>query len=650
MTQAAPSPSAVPGRAPWAVPAAAALIVAAGLAAYANSLHGPFLFDDVSSIPENPSIRHLWPLSGVLRPPAEGGLSVGGRPLVNLSLALNYAVGGLNPAGYHALNLAFHLAAGLALFGLARRALDSLGAGLAVALLWTVHPLQTEAVSYVIQRTEGLMALLYLLTLYAFARRWLALSVVCCLLGMAAKEVMVSAPVMVLLYDRAFVAGSFRQAWRARRGYYLALAATWVPLLALLASTGGNRGGTSGFGLGVGWFTYFITQGPAILHYLRLALWPCPLVVLYPALWTPFSAAAPALLAVLALAGAAAVAWWRRPAWGFWGVWFFAVLAPTSLIPGRSQTLAEHRMYLALAPVLVALVAAARALARRSGLPRWTLGAALAAAALAGAGLTHLRNRAYASEVALWSDTVRHQPGSPYSQNNLGIALAGAGRLPEAASAFEAAVRLKPDYAEAHNNLGLAWTESGRADRAIAEFRAALRYRPRYPEAEANLGMALANSGRTAEAAALFQQALRENPDYLGARDNLAVLYLRTGRAAEAAAQFQEVLRADSGSADVWSNLGLALLQLNRAAEAAGAFQRAVRLRPGFAEAQANLGVALAESGRLPEAVSAYRAALALLPADADVHYNLGLALRSLGLAGEAGREFAEAERLRPGR
>ncbi|HEX3728296.1 MAG TPA: tetratricopeptide repeat protein, partial [Opitutaceae bacterium] len=586
----------------------------------------------------------------VLRPSAEGGLTVGGRPLVNLSLALNYAAGGLHPEGYHALNLAVHLLAGLALFGLMRRTLDSLGAGLAVALLWTVHPLQTEAVSYIVQRTESLMALFYLLTLYAFVRRKLGWSVVACLLGMATKEVMVSAPVLVLLYDRTFVSGTFRQAWRARRGYYLALAATWILLLALLASTGGNRGGTSGFGLGVSWFTYFLTQGPALLHYLRLALWPWPLVVLYPVVWTPLAAAAPALFAVLVLAGATVIAFWRRPAWAFWGIWFFAILAPTSLIPGQSQTLAEHRMYLALVPVLVALVASVRALARRFGLPRWVPAAALAAAALAAIALTHVRNEAYASDVALWSDTVARQPASPYSQNNLGIALAGAGRPREAASAFAAAVRLKPSYAEAHNNLGLAWTEIGRPEPAIAEYREALRFRPNYPEAQANLGVALAGTGQLAEAAKLFEQALRENPGYLAAHNNLAVVYLRSGRPAEAAAQFQTVLRAEPGNADAWSNLGLALLQLNRPAEAAAGFGRAVQLRPGFAEAQANLGAALAEAGRTPEAVAAYRAALTLLPADPDVHYNLGLALRSLGQAAAADAEFAEAEKLHAGR
>jgi tetratricopeptide (TPR) repeat protein len=646
VTTAVSSASPAPARPAWAVPAAGALIVAAGLAAYANSLRGPFLFDDVSSIPENPSIRHLWPLAGVLRPPAAGGLTVGGRPLVNLSLALNYAWGGLRPEGYHAFNLAVHLLAGLTLFGLARRTLGSLGAGFAVALLWTVHPLQTEAVTYVVQRTESLMGLFYLLTLYAFARRRLAWSVAACLLGMATKEVMVSAPVMVLLYDRTFVSGSFGAAWRARRSYYLALGATWILLLALLASTGGNRGGTSGFGLGVSWWAYFVTQGPALLHYLRLALWPWPLVVLYPVVWTPLAAAAPALLAVLGLAGATALAVWRRPRWAFWGVWFFAILAPTSLIPGQSQTLAEHRMYLALVPVLVALVGGARALARRGGLPSGTLGAALAAAALAGIALTRLRNAAYASDVALWSDTVARQPGSPYSQNNLGIALAGAGRPREAAAAFAAAVRLKPDYAEAHNNLGLAWAETGQAERAIAEYREALRFRPHYPEAQANLGVALAGAGRLAEAAGLFEAALRENPDYLAAHNNLAVVYLHSGRAAEAAAQFQAVLRGQPDNADAWSNLGLALLQLSRPAEAAEAFRRAVGLRPGFAEAQANLGAALAEAGRTPEAVAAYRTALRLLPGDPDVHYNLGLALRSLGEQRAAAAEFAEAARL----
>ncbi|HEX3728548.1 MAG TPA: hypothetical protein VHV47_02000, partial [Opitutaceae bacterium] len=210
-------------------PASALLLVLLAIAAYAGSLGGKFLYDDVPGIVDNPSIRSL---RTALIPPA-GGLPESGRPLLNLSFALNYAAGGLNPWGYHAVNALIHGLAGAVLFGLVlgtwRGAHAVKFAGM-IALLWVVHPLQTESVAYVSQRAEALMGLFYLLTLYCFIRGWRGLSCLACLCGMACKETMVTAPLLVLLYDRAFVGGSFREAMKRRGRYYLALAATWIPL------------------------------------------------------------------------------------------------------------------------------------------------------------------------------------------------------------------------------------------------------------------------------------------------------------------------------------------------------------------------------------------------------------------------------------
>ena len=165
-------------------PAAIAAILAAGLAAYAGSFRGAFVLDDLSSIADNPTIRHLWDWKAVLTPLRGGGLTVDGRPVLNLSFAINYALSGTGPWSYHLVNLAIHLAAALTLFGIVWRVLagaSTPGAGGAVAgrpvwagfcaaLLWVVHPLDTEAVTYVAQRAESLMALFYLLTLYCFIR------------------------------------------------------------------------------------------------------------------------------------------------------------------------------------------------------------------------------------------------------------------------------------------------------------------------------------------------------------------------------------------------------------------------------------------------------------------------------------------------
>ena len=269
---------------------AAALLTAAVLAAWANSFRGPFIFDDLPAIVQNPTIRTLA-LPTALAPP-RSGQPAGGRPLVNFSFALNWAVAGADVRGYHVLNLAIHVLAALALFGVVRRTLRSrpLAArfaahatplAFAVAALWALHPLQTESVTYVAQRAESLGGLGLLLTLYASIRgadsptpmRWHSLAVVTCLLGMATKEVMYAAPLLVLLHDRTFSAGTLREALRQRRWFYAALAATWL-LLAWLVKETGNRGATAGFGLGIMPWHYLLTQCGAVIHYVRLAFWP----------------------------------------------------------------------------------------------------------------------------------------------------------------------------------------------------------------------------------------------------------------------------------------------------------------------------------------------------------------------------------------
>ena len=465
-----------------------------------------------------------------------------------------------------------------------------------IALLWTVHPLQTESVTYVIQRAESLMGLFYLLTLYCFirggesslakatadekaARRarffWFGLSWLACLFGMGTKEVMVSAPVIVFLYDRTFVAGSFGAAWRMRWRYYASLASTWVLLAALVAAGGGNRGGSVGFGTS-SWSAYWLfTHFPAIARYLRLVFWPHPLVFDYGTFWIAHPAQVlPDALLVLALLAGTFWALRYRPAAGFPGACFFLILAPTSLLPGTTQMIVEHRMYLPLAAVLGLVVGlgAAAAVGRRL---------LFAAAIVLAAGLatvTFHRNAAYATELALWSDTVAHRPENPEAYNNLGLALRQAGRTAEAIPQFEEALRLKPALAEAHINLGVALGVSGRTAEAIAQFEEALRGQPDFAEAHNDLGLALRQAGRITEAIAQYQEALRLNPDYADAHNNLGLALRGLGQMPEAIAQFEEALRLTPDDPRSHFRLGLALRETGHATEANAQFEEAARL------------------------------------------------------------------------
>ena len=600
--------------------AAAGLIVVAALAAYFNSLGGPFVYDDGPSIPNNPSIRHF---ASAFFPPHSIGETVGGRPLLNLSFALNYAISGPSVWSYHALNLLIHLAAGLALFGVVRRTLARMKfsaptlAACAAALMWTVHPLQTESVTYIVQRSESLMGLCYLLTLYFFTRaidseggaRWLALSFVACLAGMASKEVMVSAPLMVLLFDRTFAAGSFRAALASRKKFYVALASTWILLAVCVASTGGNRGGTAGLDVGVGPWAYWLTQFRALTRYVALSFWPRPLAFEYGTFWeTQPTAVVPHALVVVALLPATAWALARRPALGFLGAWFFVMLAPTSLVPGTTQMIVEHRMYLSLAAVLVLAVVAAHAWFG----PRSVF--AFFAASLVLLGLTVRRNADYRSEVSLWADTVAKRPTNALAHCNLAIALVVQERLAEAIAHYETSLQLAPNAPNTHYNYAVLLSRLDRTPEAIAHYEHAINYFSDFPSAQSNLGTLLFLNGRAADAIPYLEQALRLRSDDSETHCTLANALYQTGRTPAALEHYARALALSPNNADHHYNFGNTLFQLGRLPEAIAQYERAIAIRPDDADTHFNLGLAFEQTGRTADAIAQLESALLLKP------------------------------------
>ena len=337
-----------------------AFIIMAGVIAYYNSLRAPFIFDDRYHIVENARIRELWPLGQLLFHTS--------RPVVILSLAVNYALGGLNPLGYHIFNLGVHILAALVLYGIVRRTLVSLVQGpqwlaALIALIWVVHPIQTESVTYTIQRGESLMGLFYLLTLYCVIRIagsangvwWKAAAVGSCLLGMGTKGgVMLTAPVVILLYDRVFISRSWSELARERWGLYASLAATWLSYPLMLAAAPEEWKESAGFGYaGASSLQYALSQPKVTLHYLRLAVWPDQLCL---DLGWPVARGAgeilPYLVVLGGLAAATLMAWRKRPALAFLGAWFFIILIPTSSFVPIADVAVEHRMYLPLAAVV----------------------------------------------------------------------------------------------------------------------------------------------------------------------------------------------------------------------------------------------------------------------------------------------------------
>ncbi|MGO8703815.1 MAG: tetratricopeptide repeat protein [Candidatus Brocadiia bacterium] len=589
------------------------MIVIAVAAAYSNSLGGPFIFDDVAAIRKNPTIRSLRSAE-VLIPP--GKTTVARRPLTNLSFAVNYAIGKLAVHSYHTGNLLIHLLAALTLFGIVRRTLllpalrqrfggASTGLAAAAALIWALHPLQTESVTYVVQRAESLMGICYLLTLYAVIRGasserpwpWYAGAIAVCALGMGAKEVMATAPIVVLLYDRAFLTGSFRETYHRRGALYLGLAATWAVLGAMMLL--GKAAGGAGFGLDVGPWEYARTQPGVILHYLRLSFWPSSLCFDYS--W-PIAASAlqdlPAALVIAALLAAILWALWRAPALGFFGAWFFLVLAPSSsFLPIATEVAAEHRMYLPLAaPVVVVVLAAYMATEHLSrGRLVLVIASLLALCAAAGLGaLTYQRNAQYRSEISIWEDTTRKRPENARAWSALGQAYDDASRYDDAIRVCDRSLAVGAganlfDTATAYCNRGVACAATGRLSEAIQDYDKAVSFTPDYALAYYNRGLACAAMGRLAEAIEDYDKAIALNPDYAEAHEDRGIAYARAGRADEALRDLDQALRLDPDYAAGYYNRALAFYTMKAYGKARADVEMFVRLGgrpdPGFLKA-----------------------------------------------------------------
>ena len=626
----------------------------------------------------NPHIRHLWPIREAMS--ASPQCTITGRPVVTLTLGLNYALDGLNVRGYHAVNLAIHVAAGLVLFGLLRRTLvqpplrQSFGAAalplaLLIAAIWVVHPLQTEAVTYIVQRAESLMGLFYLLTLYCVIRGaesdstklWYSLSVGSCLLGMASKEVMASAPLIVLLYDRAFIAGSFREAWQRRRSLYLGLGATWISLAYLVMSTGRFCATSANAkSEGITWWAYLLTEPGVILHFLRLSVWPRPLCFDYlgwPVLG-PWRSIVPPVVVIVALLGAIVWAWrtdsipWGPgPVGGFPGAWFFLILAPTSSLFPMDSPAYEHHMYLPLAAVVTVLVLGAFEIGKRmvSGREGAVLGCAAGAAVVALFGfLTIQRNQDYKSAVSIWQDVVEKRPNNPRAHDHLAVALAQLGRLEEATAHWEQILRLKPDDADVQYNLGVTLFMLGKVQEGTKHWEQALRLKPGDAGWHKALGDALAKAGKLQEAIEHYRQAVRILPDFAEAHRNQGLALVQLGRLPEAITQYKQVLQIEPDSVEAHIDLGNAMRQAGRLPEAIRHYEQALRIRPDYAGAHANLGNALVLAGRVPEAIEHWQQALQINPDQAETHYNLGVTLEKLGRTQEAVQHYQQALRIRP--
>jgi Flp pilus assembly protein TadD len=642
--------------------------------AYSNGLHAPFVLDDVFNVIDNPNVRKNFGDADSVGDPINVHTAYL-RPFAIWTFALNYAAGGVDPLGYHVVNVAIHVANALLVFALMVEILSSqalrgrFGAtavpqALTIALLWGLHPLQTDAVTYTTQRFESLMTTFYLLTLYAWFRGaaqnhrgWFACACIAGALGMLTKEVMVTVPVALLLLDVCFLTGSWRASSSARRGPLLALTIV-IGALALRGlffvpqyETFSGMRGQGNF------WSYLATQPHAVLHYIRLIFWPSPLIFDYgwPAA-TGWEIVIPGLIVLGLLAVVVWGAWRRRP-WAAPLALYFLILAPSSsVIPIFGDYYFEYRAYLPSLAIIAACVVAVEAACETAGLspsrPSMSLPkvALVSVLAIMLGGLTYLRNQDYRSAQALWADTVQKSPENPRAHLDLGTELDKEGDAAGAEREFREASRLWPDYFEAHYNLGVTLKQRQDLTGAEEEFREVLRLRTNYPNAHNGLGTVLAQRQDRNGAEREFREALRLQPNYPDAHNNLSVTLRQRQDLSGSEEEVREALRLRPNFPEAYYNLGVTLAQLQDLAGAEQEFREALRLRPNFPDAHNNLGVALALQKELGGAEKEFREAMRMQPNNSEAHKNLSVLLKNRHEFAEAEKEWSQYLRLQRSR
>jgi tetratricopeptide (TPR) repeat protein len=593
---AAPSRPAIPWNT-WA------WLTAVTVVAYLPALRGGFIWDDDVYVEHNLTLRSL---RGLLHIWINPGATPQYYPLVHSSFWLEYHLWGLQPFGFHLVNVLMHAATAFLVFLVLRR-LEVAGAAF-VAALFALHPVHVESVAWITERKNVLSALLYMASLLTYLRfagiggppperrsRVYALALAFFVGALLSKTVVASLPAAALLI-----------LWWKRGRVEPRDVRPLVPFFILGITLGlatayieKHHVGARGLDWALTPVERILVAGRAVWFYAGKLVWPHPLTFVYPRWAIDAGSVAAYAFPMAAVAAVAAFAYGARRlgrgplvALLFFGGTLVPALGFFDVYPMRYSFVADHFQYVASLGLLTLIGATATWLSARMARPA-RLGAAIVVLAVFGA-LTFRQTHIYADRETLWLDTIAKNPGAWMAYHNLGGLREQQGRDAEALELYAAALRLKPDFGDVLNNMGNVYARQGRDEEAMRSYTESLRLLPDQAEAHSNLGALLAARGRVDEAMRHYEDALRILPHFAGAHINMGNAFVLKGRPADAIPYYERALAFAPDDAGAHYNLGNALLALGRSDEALAELDAALRLRPGYAKAQAARARALA--------------------------------------------------------
>lgn len=563
-----------------------------GVAIYSNTLHSPFVFDDGPSITRNPTIKNLENFYGN----STGYDKYPTRFIGYFTFALNYSFNAFDPFGYHILNIAIHITNALLVYFFVlitsrtpflKKSLSDATAreiSLTAGMLFLVHPVQIEAVTFVVQRLTSLTTTFYLFSLYFYAKSriifvdrskksenkfllYFACSLIFCVFAMKTKEISFTLPFVILIYECFFFEGPYGSRACFLLPFLLSFLIIPLSLIKVRAPFGkvlSDIGTATRVQTDISRGDYFLTQLSVIVTYIRLLVLPIDQNLdydypIYRSLFDSrvlFSAGFLLFLFGIALwfylrSKRTASASLRLISFGI--LWFFVTLSiESSLIP-IEDVIFEHRIYLPSIGAFVSLAMAASTISLKWNRRAWIWALILITAAFSVA--TYKRNMIWRDDLVLWSDNVKKSPGKARPHYNLGNSYYLRGMTNKAIQEFQEAIQMDSVYADAYLNLGVAYASIGEEEKAMAALHKAIQFKPDDSESHYNLGLLYSNKGLGYLAIEQYKKALSLNPESVNARNNLGIALAESGRIDDAIEQFQEGLRLLPGDEELRKNL-----------------------------------------------------------------------------------------------
>lgn len=646
---------------------------ALGISLYAQTLNDPFHFDDTVTIVGNRAVQLLPDWSQTVKEILAFQPS---RFVTNISFAVNYYFGRLDTWGYHAINIALHLAAACLVWWLgnlfvlmnnptgetdrvipARKGKSSRKKSLdrssdskifsnaqlpfLAALIFLVHPVNTQAVTYISQRSEALAALFYVASVCCYIKGrttedlrtpYFILAVVSGLLASFSKETAITLPIMIMTIELFFFGKNNNALPRTilfgvlGLGFLLLIPAAfqfnYFDMLSRSYLSQSHLGDVLTLP------TYLMTQARVFVTFLRLVFVPVGLNLDhdYPMVSSFFD---PAFLGSLCLLVAIAVAAFRirnkNPMLSFAAVWFFLTLS-SNLVP-RAHVMFEHKLYLVLTGMVPALVLGFGAVVRN----RKAIVIAVCCLIAAFSVLTFLRNRVWDSEIALWEDVYKKSPNKARVHLSLGSAYLNDGKYEKAIALFTRVIRTTDEPYRAYTNRGAAYVKMNKDDLAIEDFNQAIALEPRFVDAYLNRAEVLARMKDFAAAFKDIDQAINLDPQK-------SVAYRMRGRIFDALRQYDKAwadynkaLAIDPGDARSLAWRGYLHAMAGRSEEAYADFNAALRFDPSFSEAYVYRGMSLKDRRKFQEALNDFNKAISLAPTSSLAYYQRASALFDMG-------------------